>query len=94
MKKRAVRGRESLMHSMLVATMMMVAGMMSDMKFFNQHERKLCISGMEFQFEVELAIQKMERSVILKLIDSDKVIKKAECITKTAFCFDDTLHIK
>lgn len=53
MKKRAVRRREDLMHSMLMATMMMVAEMIGGMGFFCQHDWKLCISGMEFQFNTE-----------------------------------------
>lgn len=41
------------MHSMLVATMMMVAQMMSGMEFSCHHKEKLGISGMEFQLKVE-----------------------------------------
>lgn len=43
-----------LMHSMLMATMMMVAQMMSGMEFNCHHKEKLGISGMEFQLKVDL----------------------------------------
>lgn len=46
-------GRGSLMHSMLMATMMMVAQMMSGMEFNYHHKKKLGISGMEFQLKVD-----------------------------------------
>lgn len=39
-----MRRRENLMHSMLLATMMMVAEMVSGMECFCQHNIKLCIS--------------------------------------------------
>lgn len=37
------------MHSMLMATMVMVAGMIGGMEVSRQHIKKLCISGIEFQ---------------------------------------------
>jgi len=47
--KVAVRRRVDLMHSMLVATMMMVPKMMRGMDFIRQHGWKLWISTVEFQ---------------------------------------------
>ncbi len=54
-KNEAARRRGSLMHSMLMATMMMVAEMIGGMDFFRQHILKLCISGMEVQFNERIA---------------------------------------
>lgn len=48
-KDEAARRSGSLVHSMLMATMMMVAEMMNGMEFNCHHEMKLGISWVQFQ---------------------------------------------